>query len=67
MLNQDLGANAGAGVVAKSTTPDSRDSTSGLVNRHPAVGLHRCGGRQPVHSPGAARGVRHRRGDARDA
>lgn len=45
MLNQNRGANAGAAVVAERTTPDTRDATSGLVNRHPPVGLHRCGGR----------------------
>ena len=64
MLNQDCGANAGAAVVAEPTTPYTRDVTSGLVNRHPPVGLHRCSKRQPVHSPGAVRGVRYLRGDA---
>ena len=67
MLNKDRGGNAGAAVVVEPTTPDAQDATSGLVNRHPPVGLHRRGERQPVHSQGAVRGVRHLRGDAGDA
>ena len=66
MLNQDHGANAGAAVFAEPTTPDTRDAKSGLVNNHPPFELYRCGGQQAGNSPGAVRGVRHRRGNADD-